>query len=643
MYFPRPATDLISSVGFVSLDLVLPVAPQSRTDTLAPRDIDAMRTNAASRWAREDHSEAPSRFRYSNNDATSSKVAALARPKLELMRGNSPTFKRLLAARVKLDKYANTLSRAVSASRQSTRSTRETSYPYVYDKPAQHHPQSSRNVPAPPAPVPVQPAPVPLRSLKSQATLANVPLDKITYEKTWTHNGNLKQKCSLEIWLPKANVEDEDDHNSSSTITPDSYRLEKRILVAPTIRSRRSSIVKIATTTVSNIEKSLSDDQLSKKSEPVRPRIYHYADYIMEPTDDRPRSSKSVTTVKSDGTGSLKSIRRQHTRSQTRRQSISTNHSEEILRFATMEVPASGKPAAGSMRTSNAHTDKRASSRPTNPSMITELMQKYSLMKKSHQELIQARLQLEKPHNDANMNASINRGSDGENAHIGNLSSLVGDTSSSRPPPVPEPTSLVSPEHPTVSVKKLLLDTSLNRSSTEHSLNNSKLLDRRGTTPRKPSYSDVFTQSRVFSLANQQQHRQPSASASTNAVLPTVVGKKSDQNFRLLQRSKTLDIVLDLPNESFNSGKSGSRYSNQSDGLSTNLVQHTANGNASFDHAPSRFSRRSLVTVRPQPQTPITGPIVQIVPNSGQRFHHFSTTRQIPTNKVLVQFNGSNH
>ena len=189
-------------------------------------------------------------------------------------------------------------------------------------------------------------------------------------------------------------------------------------------------------------------------------------------------------------------------------------------------------------------------------------------------------------------------------------------------------------------MKKLLLDTSLNRSVTDHSLNNSKLLDRRGTTPRKPSYSDVFSQSRIFSLANQQQHRQSSA---TNAVLPTVVGEKPDQKFRLLQRSKTLDIVLDLPNESFNSGKGSSRFSHQTDGPSTNVVQHAAYGNTSLDHGPSRSSRRSLVTVRPQQQTPIAAPIVQAVPNSGQRFHHFSTTRQIPTNKVLVQFNGSDH
>ena len=401
---------LTPSLGFVSLDLVLPAAPHSRTDTQTTRDADAARTNAASRWARDDHSDAPSRFRHSNDAAsTSSKIAALARPKLELMRANSPTFKRLLAARVKLEKYAHTISRNVSASRQSTRSTRDTNYPYVYNKSS----QPSHPVAAPPPVVPVPPPPpVPARPLKSQLALNNAPLDKITYEKTWTHNGNLKQKCSLEIWLPKANVDEEDEHHSSSTMTPESHDLEKRDPVVLNIRSRRSSIVKIGTTTVTNVEKSLSDDQLSKKSEPVRPRIYRYTDYIMEPSDDRPRSSKSVTTVKSDGTGSLKSMRRQHTRSQTRRQSTSTNQSEEILRFATTEVSVLAKPTAGWPRANNANTDKKASSRAANPSMITELMQKYSLMKKSHQELIQARLQLEKPHNDTKANASTNRGSE---------------------------------------------------------------------------------------------------------------------------------------------------------------------------------------------------------------------------------------
>ena len=362
-----------------------------------------MRTNATSRWAKCDFSNSPSGLHCNNDNA--SKLAALARPKIEILRANSPTLKRLLAARVKLEKYSNSLSRTIPTSRQSTRET-----------PHEKQSSMSKQVQSTQAPIPIAQAPLPpaksVKQTKSHTSHAHGPVDKITYEKTWTHNGNVKQKCSLEIWLPKAGLDD-DDGNTTRTVTPDVNTIEKHNHIMPTVKSRRSSIVKIAATVTNTDTKSL-DNLSSKKSESsVVPRVYHYVDYIMDIPEERPRSSKSVTTVKSDGAASMKSVRRQNSRPHTGRLSISTSHSGEILRFGTIEVPTSAKqPPVNVKPTSPNRETKTATTttKPNNPSMINELMQKYSLMKKSHQELTQAKLQLQKPHIDTKTNSTINKG-----------------------------------------------------------------------------------------------------------------------------------------------------------------------------------------------------------------------------------------
>jgi hypothetical protein len=349
------------------------------------KDVEAMRTNAASRWAKDDYVQ--------SGFQNSSKIDALARPKVEILRANSPTLKRLLAARIKLEKVANILARNVSASRQSSRSIYETPYPTVLEK---QPPIISQPVHASPPSAPPHPAP---KQIKSRASVDTGPLDKITYEKVWSHNGNIKQKCSLEIWLPKPGLDD-DDGNISRIATPEVKTIEQKSQPMPTIKSRRSSLVKItATTTVTNIDAKSLEDVSSKKSESLVPRVYHYGDYIMDIPEDRPRSSKSVTTIKSDGTASIRSLRRQQTRPHTRRQSVSTNHSEEILRFSTVDVPITAKTLSVNTKPTSPNRETKTSTKPTNPSMITELMQKYSLIKKNHQELTQAKLQIEKPTN----------------------------------------------------------------------------------------------------------------------------------------------------------------------------------------------------------------------------------------------------
>lgn len=110
----------------IIIDFVIPVSNGYRNDSQNIRHLETARTYANSRWARDEHSDSTTRYRHNLEFTPSSKVLDLSRPKLEILRANSPTLKRLLAARVKLEKYANALSRAASASRHSYRSTRET-------------------------------------------------------------------------------------------------------------------------------------------------------------------------------------------------------------------------------------------------------------------------------------------------------------------------------------------------------------------------------------------------------------------------------------------------------------------------------------------------------------------------------------
>mgnify|MGYP001030488464 CR=1 FL=1 len=493
-----------------------------------------MRTAATGRWIKDDRSRAYSRYNTQNDDSTS---------KIELQRANSPTLKRLVAARVKLDKYANYLSRTTATSRLAALSQRET--PYL------KNPIKETNI------VLKQSEPDPRPS--SSKSKPDQPLDKITYQKTWSINGNITQKCSLEIWLPKPSLDDDDDSTSNSTRTEkiDSNQNDKR---SQSAKSRRSSVTKVSKTPTVNFEPKSNDEVVSKKSEPVLiPRVYHYGDYIMDLPEERPRSSKSVTTVKSDSVNSVKSIRRQQIRSANRRSSGTTHHSEEILLFKTFEV---SKPT-----------------KTTNPTMINELMQKYSVLKKDHQELTQTKLQLEKP--------------------INELKSSPKDPSPrTRPPPIPDSTALIPSDSTGISVKKILIETSTRPLTEQTTHTNSKLLERRAT-PRQPSNLQIYPHLRIFSLANQRQQRQTTDIVPAS-LLPSVTGRKTDDFTRTLQRSKTLDVVLDIPNAPTSTS------------------------------SPSVKSRRTDSSHRRSNKQQ----------SSAQTVHRSSTT--IPTNTVLIRFNHTN-
>lgn len=100
---------------------------------------------------------------------------------------------------------------------------------------------------------------------------------------------------------------------------------------------------------------------------------------------------------------------------------------------------------------------------------------------------------------------------------------------------MPEPTSLIPPESSSVSVRKIL-DANISRMTVEPPIGTGKLLDRRAT-PRRPHHPETYSQSRIFSVTNHLPQRQASSSVPTNAVLPTVVGKRTNQSFRLIKSS----------------------------------------------------------------------------------------------------------
>ena len=323
-----------------------------------------------------------------------SKIATSTRPKFEILRANSPTFKRLVAVRIKLEKYVLLRSNTtISPTPQAFQS--ETSH---LDKPL------TATV--------VRTSSSSHKRVQSKRKSGTAPLDKITYEKTWTHNGNVKQKCSLEIWLPKAGSDDEDG-NLSQTASPDPQTLDNEIHspISPSTKSRRSSTVKFSLSTAPPSETKSLDDLSAKKFESiVIPRVYHYDEQSAEQLEERPRSGRSGNTNQWDPNCSHKSFKRHRTRGHQRRLSPSTNNTDESIHSASSALPMSSKNLLANLKQTYIGHDLKGTSNGNHSTMINELMRKYSMMKKSHQELTQPRLQLEKPYADSKTNTQTTKG-----------------------------------------------------------------------------------------------------------------------------------------------------------------------------------------------------------------------------------------
>lgn len=323
-----------------------------------------------------------------------SKIATSTRSKFEILRANSPTLKRLVAVRTKLEKYVLTRMNTISPTP-----------PVLHSEPSNLDKPSTSTV--------ARISSSSQKRVQSKHKPNTAPLDKITYEKTWTHNGNVKQKCSLEIWLPKAGSDDEDG-NLSQTASPDVQTLdnESHSPLSPSTKSRRSSTVKFSLSTAPPSETKSLDDLSSKKLEPVVvPRVYHYDEQSIEHIEERPRSGRSGHTNHSDPNSSQKNFKRHRTRTNHRRLSPSTNNTDESIHSASSALPMSSKNLLANLKQNYSGHDSKGTMNANHSTMINELMRKYSMMKKSHQELTQPRLQLEKPYVDTKSNTHSTKGS----------------------------------------------------------------------------------------------------------------------------------------------------------------------------------------------------------------------------------------
>lgn len=244
-----------------------------------------------------------------------------------------------------------------------------------------------------------------------------------------------------------------------------------------------------------------------------------------------------------------------------------------------------------------------------------------------------------------------------------NVPLLENDPSS---PSTCEPAPNAASDHPSISVKKMHLDTSP-RSAVDHSHTSVKLLDRR-SSHRKPPHSELLPQTRLVTLANQLHYRQASVVLPA-PLLPVVIGKKTDDPFATpLQRNKTFDY--DLEPESNTDGNNSTRVTSnvamQPDTrnmgpASAKRLQRIAQGNEQL--SPSHLKRvvpAPLFTLRTEQQRQAAQPILHLVQyhnvqNSAQRYHHTthssittSTTNtstaatDTPNNKMLVHLKYSN-
>jgi hypothetical protein len=321
-----------------------------------------------------------------------SKIATSVRPKVETLRPNSPTFKRLVAVRIKLEKYLTVKSNKPSPSQQTVSETSN------YEQIAQ----------AATVNIPLSATVTSEKRTKPRSKPSTAPLDKITYEKTRTNNGNIKQKCSLEIWLPKADSDD-DDRNTTRSASPDPHPVANHCQSPPSVpvKSRQSHKPKIPATAIINSDTKSLDELSLKKHEPkIIPRVYHYEEYLTEQGEERPRSGKSGNTNKSDVNSSNKNLKRQRTRPLLRHLSPTINHTEETA----VQWPSAALPMSPKHLLINAKQNSAGSEIKGNATMINELMKKYSLIKKNHQELTQTRLQLEKPSIDSKHTTHTSKG-----------------------------------------------------------------------------------------------------------------------------------------------------------------------------------------------------------------------------------------
>ena len=366
----------------------MPIPVNHQTDSPTRNHVETIWTNVDSRTATVVNSTLVSEATEMNNNPI--KKHSSARPKVEILRANSPTLKRLLAVRIKLDRYiALMMPPSILINRTVEDPIPEVTTTVPVEKPI------------PTAP-PARSARPKTHKSAAKSRSSQGPVDKITYEKTMTRNGNVKQKCSLEIWLPKPDQDEEEENvNLSRTGSPKSNSIAHKNQLTTNVgnRSRRSSTTKHFPGPMQNNERRSVDDLSERQNETTEiPRVYRFDKSSNDHSEERPRSGKSGETLKS--IESSNTMRRRRINRQRHHSPGNSNQSDEGGPAAIQIPPMSSKNLLENIRQNSSGHETKGNGE-TNQSMINELMKKYSIMKKSHQELTQTKLQLERPHQES--------------------------------------------------------------------------------------------------------------------------------------------------------------------------------------------------------------------------------------------------
>lgn len=213
------------------------------------------------------------------------KVKSTPKTSVRKARSQSPTIARLTAVCAKLDAYLTFLITGTSTEKLAELP------PTVDVQPTARQSSSAR-----------------LRKrAKAPKPLVTQPQEKITYASTQTLNGDTKQKCSVEIWLPCVGADGDDDQNSTRVVSRDST-----IVGAAPPRSRPWSTNRILSGTA--YADPITADHLSSHSSTgtLVSTAPQHGDVSSDRLSKRAQSSRTMSTSKTDAQTS--SDRSKHTR-----------------------------------------------------------------------------------------------------------------------------------------------------------------------------------------------------------------------------------------------------------------------------------------------------------------------------------------
>ncbi|CAF1171011.1 unnamed protein product [Adineta ricciae] len=207
-----------------------------------------------------------------NETCVVSKVDPTRKAKVQNLRSHSPTLECLTIVRTKLNEYLKSTVNIIPTDHISKPVTPEESR------------SSDPDLYTPPIASP--------KKVKSRKTLAIQPMDKVTYEAKQTRNGDLRQKCSVEIWLPHAYSDiDDDAPNTTGTLSPVS-NISNRVYHQSEI-PKSPSITAYSDTRSENALSSNNSETVVTSYVPCRKDIHD------DRSEERIRSSKTVRANKS--------------------------------------------------------------------------------------------------------------------------------------------------------------------------------------------------------------------------------------------------------------------------------------------------------------------------------------------------------